>query len=148
MGWTYARDYKGGGIRAYFDREFSHETKEKRFHIIKSALVKMSRYYAAMKETDKATGKERIWAVVALVEYKPKAADGFTLGWKEMDESMGPTVIDYPLNILDLLTDPPPNDDVAPITRTSRRVRGRATYWFFPNHWSFLMDRKRRAFAR
>lgn len=110
MGWLYTNDYSGGGVRAYLDRNFASENDEIKDEILKSALVAMSRYYAAVRTTTKETGESKIWALVVLVKYNPKATDGMTLGWKTMDETMGPTIDDCPKSILDLLTDPPAND--------------------------------------
>lgn len=113
MGWLFTSDYRGGGVRAYLDREFMHEDDAQSHEIVKSALVAMSRYFAAVRTTSKSTGKSHVRALVALVKYDPKAADGMTLGWKAMDETTGPYVENCPLGILNLLTDPPPNEYAA-----------------------------------
>ena len=69
----------------------------------------MRRYYAAMRWTNKTKGEVRTLALVGLVNHVPRASDGYTLGWKDMSEDMGPVVIDCPLRILDRL-DPPASD--------------------------------------
>lgn len=113
MGWLFTNDYQGGGVRAYLDRQFTHKDDAHAHEIVKSSLIAMSRYFAAMRTTSKSTGESHVWALVALVKYNPKAADGMTLGWKAMDETMGPHVENCPLGILNLLTDPPHNENAA-----------------------------------
>ena len=109
MGWTYTSDYRGGGIRAYLDRQFASENDAGKWEILDSALVQMRRYYAAMRWTNKKRNEVRTLAIVCLVNYVPRARDGYTLGWKDMSEDMGPVATDCPLRILEQL-DPPPND--------------------------------------
>ena len=88
MGWTFTNGYTGGGVRNYLDRQIQFETETTRQDILRSALVEMSRYYAAVRTTNKSTGEVSIWALIALVKFSPKAKDGMRLGWKATDESM------------------------------------------------------------
>lgn len=112
MGWTYTWAYHGSGVRNYLDRQFECDNEHGRWEIIKSALVRMRTYYAACRWTNKKTGRVKTFAIVALVNYNPRDKEGLTLGWKEMDESMGPCEAECPLAILDLL-DPPDEDSHA-----------------------------------
>lgn len=122
MGWTTTCTYRGGGIRRYLDAEFTSDDPEfPRWEILKSAMKGMTEYYAALRRTDRVTGATLTFALVVLVSYKPRDPDGYTLGWKEMDESMGPTIINCPGSLLDLL-DPPTNDN-ARLWRDSCRGR-------------------------
>lgn len=108
MGWTYTQDYDGCGVRNYLDRQFACDNDDGKWEILKSALVHMRTYYAACRWTNKKTGEIRTFAIVALVKYNPRDREGLTLGWKEMDEGMGPGEYDCPLAILDLLSPPDP----------------------------------------
>ena len=111
MGWTTTCTYSGGGIRRYLDTEFSSDHPDyPRREILKSAMKGSTEYYAALSTTCRDTGKTLTFALVVLVSYKPREADGYTLGWKEMDESMGPYITNCPVAILDLL-DPPVNEN-------------------------------------
>lgn len=109
MGWTYTSDYRGGGVRAYLDAHFESENDAGKWEILESALVQMRRYYAAMRWTNKTKGEVRTLALVCLVNHVPRASDGYTLGWKDMSEDMGPVVTDCPLRILERF-DPPASD--------------------------------------
>ncbi|WP_133162182.1 DUF6927 domain-containing protein [Hyphococcus luteus] len=103
MGWTFTSAYDGSGVRAFLDRQFECDNEDGKWEILKSALVRLKTYYAACRWTDKKTGRVRIFAVVALVKYNPKDAEGLCLGWKEMTEDMGPFADECPLSIRDLL---------------------------------------------
>jgi len=72
--------------------------------VLRSALVAMSEYYAAV-ECINAYGHRQVWAAMFLVEVK-RDRFGKTWGYKDMDESMGPAYTRCPLAILDLLTEP------------------------------------------
>ncbi len=78
--------------------------------VLRSALVAMSEYYAAVERV-MADGKRQIWGAMFLVEIRRQG--GFkTWGYKDMDESMGPAYTRCPVAILDLLTEPM-NDQAA-----------------------------------
>ena len=109
MGWIFTSGYDGTPLRDWFDRHFTQDNGRVRYEILKSALVKMRTYYAACRRTDRETGESRVFALVVKVKYVPKARDGMTLGWKDMDEGMGPNEVDCPLPILDLLDPPDPD---------------------------------------
>lgn len=112
MGWTFTSDYRGGGVRAYLDRNFASENHAGKWEIVDSALVKMQRYYAAVRWTEKTKNRTVVFAMITLVKYVPRAKDGCTLGWKEMSETMGVYHYDCPLRILNKLC-PPENDQAA-----------------------------------
>ncbi|WP_375207686.1 DUF6927 domain-containing protein [Hyphococcus sp.] len=113
MGWTFTYGYDGRGVRAFLDRQFAGENEAGRWEILKSALVHMRTYYAACRWTDRKTDETRVFAIVALVKYSPRDREGLTLGWKGMDEGMGPCEAKCPLAILDLLDPPDPARDGA-----------------------------------
>lgn len=109
MGWTHIRDYDGRDLCAYFDELYTNDDVEFRDEVLASSLMGRSRYYAAIRTTNKHTGEARIWARVTLFYHNPTVGFDRALSWKTMDEAQGPHAIDCPEAILDLLTDPPLN---------------------------------------
>lgn len=63
----------------------------------------MQTYYAACRRTNKQDGTSVTFALVVLVKYNPRDKEGYTLGWKDMSEDMGPCAAECPLSILALL---------------------------------------------
>ena len=53
-----------------------------------------------MRSTDRDTGKVIVFALIAMVSYKPRNPDGYTLGWKEMSEASLPYLFNCPERIL------------------------------------------------
>jgi len=72
--------------------------------VLRSALVKMRVYYAAVEQVVAATDKREVWGAVSLVDYNPRDREGYICGYKDMSEPMGPCECDCPDAILDLLT--------------------------------------------
>ena len=72
--------------------------------VLRSALVKMRVYYAAVEQVVAATDKREVWGAVCLVDYNPRDREGYIFGYKDMSEPMGPCECDCPDAILDLLT--------------------------------------------
>jgi hypothetical protein len=118
MGWTTTADYERYNkglftIREYLDRQFaSDHPNYPRHEIIDSSLHGRTEYYAAMRSTDRDTGKATVFALIAMVSYKPHDPDGYTLGWKEMSEASLPYLFNCPERILKFL-DPPHNENAA-----------------------------------
>ncbi len=109
MGWLFMPSLGGHrGPREYLDDQFTYERQGRSSKVLRSALVRMRTYYAAMEVL--ADGKEReVWACVCLVKYNLRDKEGFIFGYKDMDEGMGPCERECPAAILDLLT-PTEND--------------------------------------
>ncbi len=104
MGWLYMRSLDGhSGPRQYLDAQFTFERPERRVRVLRSSLVKMRTYYAAV-EVVPTDGAHMVTAVVCLVRYNPRDAEGYVFGYKDMDETMGPCEAECPAAILDLLT--------------------------------------------
>lgn len=104
MGWLYMQSLGGHrGPREYLDAQFTYDQSEQRCRILRSALVKMRTYYAAL-EIVRASGEREVTALVCLVRYNPRDRDGYIFGFKDMDEGMGPCEAECPQAILDLLT--------------------------------------------
>ena len=104
MGWLYMQSLGGhSGPRQYLDAQFTYEQPERRVRVLRSSLVKMHTYYAAV-EVVPTDGAREVTAVVCLVRYNPRDAEGYVFGYKDMDETMGPCEVGCPAAILDLLT--------------------------------------------
>lgn len=104
MGWLYLQSLRGyAGPRAYLDAQFTYSRPEQRGRVMRSALVAMRTYYAAL-EIVRANGEREVTALVCLVRYNPRDREGYVFGYKDMDESMGPYEAECPPAILDLLT--------------------------------------------
>ena len=95
--------------KQYLDAQFTYErpaTEEVPSHgyrVLESACSGNRVYYAALQRFDDGRAGEVI-AIVCLVRWNPKAADGFVFSYKDMSECMGPNEADCPLRILDRLT--------------------------------------------
>ena len=123
MGWLYMQSLGGyPGPRQYLDAQFTYERPERHVRVLRSSLVKMRTYYAAV-EIVPTDGDREVIAVVCLVRYNPRDAEGYIFGYKDMDETMGPCEAECPAAILDLLT--PTNRDHALAWR--ERCRATAT---------------------
>jgi len=109
MGWTTTSDYERHGrglftIREYLDQRFASDHPDfPRHEVLDSSLHGKTEYYAAVRSTDRETGRVIVFALIALVSYKPRDPDGHTLGWKEMSENSGPYCFNCPDRILSML---------------------------------------------
>ena len=105
MGWLYMKSLKGhSGPRQYLDAQFTWERADTISKVLRSALVGMRVYYAAVEHILSATDAREVWAAVCLVQYNPRDREGYIFGYKDIEESMGPHECDCPETILDLLT--------------------------------------------
>jgi hypothetical protein len=105
MGWLYMKSLKGhSGPRQYLDAQFTHERPDLISKVLRSALVGMRVYYAAVEQVRVATGQREVWAAICLVRYNPRDPEGYIFGYKDMEESIGPCESNCPAPILDLLT--------------------------------------------
>ena len=105
MGWLYKRSL--GGFKSpaeYLDNQFTHTGERHSFRVLKSALVRRKRYFAAVERVDRGSGERLVFAVVCLVDYRPRSTTGHVFGYKDMEESSEPGEYDCPAAILDLLT--------------------------------------------
>lgn len=104
MGWLYTQSLgPHAGPRAYLDAQLTYDTPNRRCRVLRSALVRVRTYYAALEIT-RSQGERQVTAIVCLVRYNPRARDGHPFGYKDMDERMGPHEAECPSAILDLLT--------------------------------------------
>ena len=105
MGWLFMKSLSGHcGPRQYLDAQFTYESPEVASRVLRSALVRLRVYYAAVEHVHPATAGREVWAAVCLVKYNPRDAEGYIFGYKDMTESMGPCEAECPESILNLLT--------------------------------------------
>ena len=105
MGWLFMKSLKGhSGPRQYLDAQFTWERSDRISRVLRSALVGMRVYYAAVEHILPVTGAREVWAAVCLVQYNLRDREGYIFGYKDMSEAMGPYERDCPEPILDLLT--------------------------------------------
>lgn len=103
MGWLSMRDTgRFANARAYLDDQFTYARDDHRLTVVKSSMVG-STYYAAAERIE-AGGICSVFAIVCLTFTRPNARDGYTFGYKDMTEHMGPVESACPASILDLLT--------------------------------------------
>jgi hypothetical protein len=105
MGWLYMQSLNSHfGPRQYLDAQFTYARPEMTSKVLRSALVAMRVYYAAVETVRPTTGERTVFAAVCLVRYNPRDREGYIFGYKDMDETVGPNEADCPEAILDLLT--------------------------------------------
>lgn len=105
MGWLYMQSLGGhSGPRQYLDAQFTYQRDDVTSKVLRSSLVRMRTYYAAVEYVRLATDERTVFAVVCLVRYNPRDREGYIFGYKDMTESMGPCESECPEAILDLLT--------------------------------------------
>ena len=104
MGWLTMQSLGGfSGPRQYLDDQFTYQRDGLRSTVLRSALVRMRTYYAAVEHIH--PSRERaVFAAVCLVHYNRRDREGAIFGYKDMDESMGPCEAECPATLLDLLT--------------------------------------------
>lgn len=104
MGWLFMSSLgRFRGPRAYLDDQFTYACETVRSTVLRSALVRMRTYYAAVEQIGPDMPRA-VFAVVCLVRYNPRDANGDVFGYKDMTEHMGPCESECPAAILDLLT--------------------------------------------
>ncbi len=106
MGWTFQA--KPRDVKADLDGQFTGKLR-----VLDSAIVAAREYYAAVEVVD--GDKREVFAAVFMLQFAPKAHDGMTFGYKDMDETMGPRIARCPERILDLLT--PTDSEYAKVWR-------------------------------
>jgi len=105
MGWLFMHSVDGhSGPRQYLDAQFTFERDGGlRCRVLRSALVRMRTYYAAVERLR--LGKPReVFALVCPVRYNPRDAEGDIFGYKHQSEAVGACAAECPLGILALLT--------------------------------------------
>lgn len=104
MGWLHMHSLRGhAGPRQYLDAQFTFSGPQGSSRVLRSALVGLRVYYAAVERLRPRQERE-VSALVCLVRYNPRDREGFIFGYKDMHEAMGPCESDCPEAILNLLT--------------------------------------------
>lgn len=104
MGWLFMQRLDGhAGPRQYLDAQFTFDRPLVKVRVVRSALVAMRTYYAAVERINEA-GERRVSAIIALIRYNPRDKEGYIFGYKDMDESVLPYEAQCPTAILDLLS--------------------------------------------
>lgn len=109
MGWTYT--HRGSTpLKDFLTDQINCENEHGRWLLLDSAIVKIRTAYMAVEiiQRDKATGQldtatRKVVAFVFLLDYRPNEPD-YDMGYKDMDESVGPYESECPERILKLLT--------------------------------------------
>jgi hypothetical protein len=105
MGWLYMQSLNGqSGPRQYLDAQFTYSRPELTSKVLRSALVGMRVYYAAIEHVLHEKNERIVFAAICLARYNPRDREGYIFGYKDMDETVGPNESDCPEAILDLLT--------------------------------------------
>jgi len=113
MGWlTMPRAAMGGHTtpKAYLDAQFTYEcavtgkSDLAGYRVLASACPANRTWYGAVEQYDEAGRRVRVIAAICLVRWNPRARDGHVFGYKDMDETAGPSEAACPQQILDLLT--------------------------------------------
>jgi hypothetical protein len=140
MGWLYMQSLDGhAGPRAYLDAQFTYETEHVRSTVLRSALVRMRTYYAAVEHI-RADSAREVFAIVCLVRYNPRDRDGYIFGYKDMDEGVGPCEAECPIAILDLLTETDKEYALAWRARCRHAAEMRARRPRLRNGWTLVFD--------
>lgn len=102
MGWLFFK--KPGNVAEYFRREFTFDGEHAKYAVLDIAIVNITTAYLAVERIEKATGMRTVSAIILLLRFVPNASDGYTFGYKDMDEACGPNECHCPERILKLLT--------------------------------------------
>ena len=111
MGWLYMHRAGMGGFdtpKAYLDNQLTWERENEETGTFEGCRVIRSvsttgAYYAAVQRYGSNNQTHAISAVICLVRWNPKAADGLLFGYKDMDENSGPVEAGCPRSILEEL---------------------------------------------
>lgn len=110
MGWTYTQ--RGSTpIKVFLADQIYCENEHGKWQLLDTAIVKVRTAYMAVEiiRRSKETGQldmatRKVVAFVFLLDYRPGDTDGYDMGYKEIDETMGPYESECPEKILNLLT--------------------------------------------
>jgi hypothetical protein len=98
MGWTQKRDPVDDPL-AYTTNRYNYDGAQRTYRVLGAARV-ANTIYMAVRFTENATGKSTVLAAVILISNTRK--NGF--GYKDMDETMGPSECACPDRIMRLLS--------------------------------------------
>ena len=107
MGWTTLHKSSGQTTKEWFLQEWSNA---KDYEVLDVAVVGYTELYAAVK--NKCNGE--VFAVIYMINHMPKS--WYNFGYKDMDETCSPCIINCPKRIYDLLT--PTTDEYSILWRS------------------------------
>lgn len=121
MGWTWT--HKPHDVKAveFLRKQYTFTDGPASMEVLADALVQRSVWYAVIKRTAP-TGEVIHFLAVTLVKF---ANSEFNIGWKEMEDTMGPCETSCPERILDLADQLAPLDDENDKARWGRDWRAR-----------------------
>ncbi|MEE4205001.1 MAG: hypothetical protein V2I39_01830 [Erythrobacter sp.] len=100
--------------KTYLDAQFTYEREAKGdnnaeaefigLRVLDSACPGNRTWYGAIERYHEAGGHLCVFAGICLVKWNPRAKDDLVFGYKDMDETAGPSEAGCPQRILDLLT--------------------------------------------
>lgn len=119
MGWTGTKRH-GQPIKEFLRGEVDCVNDFGSWKVLDIAIVKFRTAYMAVEliKKNKDTGvldpeTRRVVAFVFLLQYTPRALDGYDIYYKPMDETVGPYEVNCPERILKLLTPTVPSENYA-----------------------------------
>ena len=81
MGWLFMSSLGAhAGPREYLDDQFTCERPGTKHRVLRSALIGMRTYYAAV-EANREDRPRLVFAVVCLVKYNPRDREGYIFGY-------------------------------------------------------------------
>ncbi len=101
MEWTYANRPRTQPLQAFFAAEFDQEDDNKKFELLALSCVSRSVCYGAYRFTNKATGEQRVSALVINVRFR---RGEHNIAYKTATEYDGPREYRCPKKIYALLT--------------------------------------------
>ena len=106
MGWTYTN--KGSQTtKEFFEKEFNYDKDGRSGKILRFSATWTTAYMAyecKVPVMGELPARTDVIGIVCLIRHVPNASDGFTFGYKDMTEDMGPNESKCPKTILELLT--------------------------------------------
>ncbi len=140
MGWFYMQSLDGfSGPRQYLDNQFTYVRETVRATVLRSVLVRIRTYYAAVEQLQPDRERE-VFGIVCLVLYNPRDREGYIFGYKEIDEAMGPCEAECPAAILDLLTSTGHPHAIAWRKRCRAAAAHRTTRPRLRHGWTLVFD--------
>lgn len=108
MGWYYEERPSGQTVAEFFEKKVTFERNGHTSRMLDCAVVSLNTAYIAIETTSPKTEKPKVYALVCQLHHVPN--DYYNLGYKDVDEDMGPIEYDCPERILKFLT-PPATDN-------------------------------------
>jgi hypothetical protein len=102
MGWTWEPRPKGLSLKETLMAKATFESGPVKSRALDCAIVKFKTAYLAVEHENREKGTKKIYALVFLLGHDPHSV--YDLGYKDVDEEMGPCEDECPERILDLLT--------------------------------------------